>query len=151
VVVKDIEKSVKNYWKILGIGPWQIFTVKPPLLENATYHGKPMHQEFKVALATLENIEFELIQPVKGKTIYQDFLKSRGEGLHHIMCDRVEDVEGKLASYQKIGAKTTQTAKFGEDEWGYADTERLLGTILEIDKPPDVKLPPPDKIYPPEG
>jgi methylmalonyl-CoA/ethylmalonyl-CoA epimerase len=151
VVVKDLDKAVENYWKILGIGPWQIYTVKPPLLEKATYHGKPNSQEFKYAVAAMENIEFELIQPVKGKTIYDDFLKSKGEGLHHILCDGVKDVKEELAAYEKMGAKVTQTAKFGEDEWGYVNTEPLLGTIIEIYKPTGWKYPPPDKVYPPDA
>jgi len=151
LVVKDIDRAVENYWKILGIGPWQIYRVRPPLLENGTYNGKQTDQEFILALATLENIELELIQPVKGKTIYDDFLKSRGEGLHHLMCDRSEDVNGKLAAYEKIGAKIIQSAKFGEDEFGYVNTEGLLGTIVEVDKPANVKMPPPDKVYPPDA
>ena len=34
-VVKDIEKSIAEYSKRLGIGPWDIYTFCPPDLRDA--------------------------------------------------------------------------------------------------------------------
>ncbi|GAH79418.1 unnamed protein product, partial [marine sediment metagenome] len=26
IAVRDIEKSMERYWKVLGIGPWDVYT-----------------------------------------------------------------------------------------------------------------------------
>ena len=38
---------------------------------------------FRVAFATVGDASFELIAPLEGKSIYMDFLKTHGEGMHH--------------------------------------------------------------------
>ena len=38
VVVKDIQKSVKQYWNIFGIGPWQIH-LRPRIFRYSS-HGQ---------------------------------------------------------------------------------------------------------------
>ena len=29
IVVKDLQKAMKQYWEIFGIGPWHIYTSSP--------------------------------------------------------------------------------------------------------------------------
>jgi len=36
LVVKDVQKTVENYWNILGIGPWDIYELQAPLLSEVT-------------------------------------------------------------------------------------------------------------------
>ena len=49
VVVKDIQKSVEQYWNIFGIGPWQIHTFRPADLFDTTLRGKPEPYTMKIA------------------------------------------------------------------------------------------------------
>ena len=99
-VVRDLDKSMERYWKTLGIGPWDVYTFTPEVIREFTYHGKPVTEpfEFKLAVAMVGDIQFELVEPVKGPLIYTSFLEKKGEGYHHIkeqLAD--EDIEETLA------------------------------------------------------
>jgi catechol 2,3-dioxygenase-like lactoylglutathione lyase family enzyme len=149
VVVKDIEKSVERYWKIFGIGPWQIHTFGPPDLFDTTFHGKPEPYSMKIAAAQIGNIQWELIQPLSGRSSYQEFLDERGEGLHHIAVV-VEDFDKTVAACEKHGIGTVMTGRFRESAYAYLDTGPALGFITEILKmPPGFEMPTPDAVYPP--
>lgn len=84
VVVKDLEKSVAQYWDIFGIGPWQIHTFGPPDLFDTTLRGEPEAYSMKIAAARVGNMQWELIQPLDGRSSYREFLDEKGEGLHHV-------------------------------------------------------------------
>ena len=51
-------------------------------------------------------IVVELIQPVQGPSIYQEWLDAHGEGLHHIAVMRPtpEESEGTRAHFKALGA-----------------------------------------------
>ena len=70
VVVKDLEQSMENYQRLVGIGEWKVFTVKPPSL-NGTLRGKPQAFSMKIALAKIGDMQWELIQPLDGPSIYR--------------------------------------------------------------------------------
>lgn len=41
LVVKDAQMVAGNYWNILGIGPWDIYSWEAPLVHDQMYRGKP--------------------------------------------------------------------------------------------------------------
>ncbi|MEM2122935.1 MAG: VOC family protein [Candidatus Bathyarchaeia archaeon] len=148
IVVKDLKESMEKYWKIFGIGPWDIYTFTPSTMEPTPY-TKPLNCSFRIALAKMKNIQIELIQPLEGPTLHRDFLEKRGEGVHHIK-EKLTDDEIPLAieKYEKAGIKVIQGAKFKKDLHFYLDTEELLGFIYELGNDADVG--PPEERYPPE-
>jgi glyoxalase/bleomycin resistance protein/dioxygenase superfamily protein len=121
-VVKDIEKSIAEYSKRLGIGPWDIYTFCAPDLRDARYRGKPIDHKFIIALVWNRTTQLELIQPLVGTNIYTEFLDRRGDGLHHIK-EWVGDCQKELEEYRKRGIDVIQSGKFDEDEHYYLDTE----------------------------
>ncbi|GAJ05011.1 unnamed protein product, partial [marine sediment metagenome] len=106
IAVRDIEKSMERYWKVLGIGPWDVYTFSQETVRDFTLHGQPVKQPFKFMLAVtmLGDIQFELIQPVDGPTLYEGFLKEKGEGFHHIK-EKVndDDIEETLEKFKQKG------------------------------------------------
>jgi methylmalonyl-CoA/ethylmalonyl-CoA epimerase len=78
VVVKDLQKAMKHYWDIFSIEPWQIYTFQPPLLTKITVRGKPVPYIMKLALTQIGNIQWELIQPLTGPSVYKEFLEQKG-------------------------------------------------------------------------
>lgn len=149
IVVRDIQKSMELYWDIFGIGPWRILTFQPPNLKNAIVRGKSEPFTMKLAIAQIGNIQWELIQPLKGNSIYQEFLDQKGEGLHHIACD-VGDYDHAVTLMQEHGIGILMGGQMLTDSFAYMDTEKLLGTIVEIYKRPAGFNPPePEATYPP--
>ena len=148
IVVNDLDKAMEKYWKIFGIGPWNIYTFSPPSLEATPYTEKPNYS-FRIALANLKNIQLELIQPLEGPTIHKDYLERKGETIHHIKEKiKVDDVPTTIEKFKNKGLRVIQGGKFGEDVHYYLDTEEMLGFVYEFGN--DAKVGPPEARYPPE-
>ena len=133
IVVKDIQRTVENYWSILGIGPWDIYAWEAPTVYDRKYYGKPTWAREKIALAQVGAVQLELVQPVEGDSIYQDFLTEHGEGLHHLkfLVDDVVETAGILA---EEGFSTVQSGRAGppgqKGGYNYIDI-KPLHTIWE--------------------
>ena len=107
IVVKSIDETVKFYGEVFGIGPWEIFEANFP---GATYYGEPAGYRGKRAFAKLGPVTLELIEPIEGKTVQEDFLKEKGEGLHHIGF-AVKDLKKCEEEAEKVGLKVVQGFK----------------------------------------
>ena len=81
IVVKDIEKTVQNYWDVFGVGPWHFYTYKKPMVKEMSYHGEPADYEMRIALSYFGDSRIELIQPISGDSIYSDFIEEHGLGV----------------------------------------------------------------------
>lgn len=131
IVVKDIPTVVKNYWNILGIGPWLIFPWETPHIYNRQYHEKPAWAKEKIALAQIGNVQFEPVQPIVGNSIYQDFIEEHGEGLHHLQfivdeVDELNDVDEAVEILSKEGFHCLQRASIGDTgAFAYIDMKPL--------------------------
>jgi hypothetical protein len=149
IVVKDLQKTMENYWKMLGIGPWSVYTFAPPALKEPMIRGKSIPYSMRLAIAQIGLMQLELIQPLEGPSIYKEFLAAKGEGLHHILT-RIENIDETLLDFKKMGIDVLMSGKFYGGEFYYLDTEPILGIIFELAKPRtrERALPSPEKKYP---
>ncbi len=145
LVVRHLQKSIEAYWRLLGIGPWRIYTYEPPKLREGTVRGKRVEYAMRVALAQAGPTQLELIQPLYGSSIYAEHLESKGEGLHHIQS-KVDNIQEVLGGLDAAGIGVLMSGKFGEGEFYYLDTESRLGVIYEIFR--RKTRPEPDAVYP---
>ena len=144
IVVEDLELVAQNYWNILGIGPWAIFDWESPLVYDRKYYGKPAWARERIALAQVGNVQLELVQPVDGPSIYADYLKECGEGLHHLNF-LVDDVDETAAILAGEGFPSLQSGKWGppESKGGYNYIEiKPLRTIWEPVRMADIDVKP---------
>ena len=144
VVVKDLEKALPGYAKMLYPGPWDIYNLAPPLLQDSTYMGKPAEWSALLALAWVGDRHFEIIQPLKGPNVYYDHLEKKGEGLHHIK-ELTKDCQAALQEYEKKGIKVIQSGRIDKDEFYYLDTFNTLGFYYEIGN--NGEIPGPDRRW----
>ena len=153
-VTRDLEKSMQAWIDVLRIGPWRVFRFTDETVKNLRVGGKPVEEpfEFRIAIAHVGAMEIELIQPVRGPMIYQDYIDRRGEGLHHIKEKLPEDgMTGIVADYEARGIPVTQTGQFVADFHFYLDTEPKLDFVYELGNCPYQDLPPEMvTTYPPE-
>jgi len=119
IVVKDVQKTVENYWRILGIGPWETYDWESPLVYERKYHGRPTWAREKIAKTIVGEVELELCQPVAGDSIFQDFLVVHGEGLHHLQFS-VDDVEDTVKILADQDFSSLQSGRFGLPEYNGA-------------------------------
>jgi len=135
LVVKDVQKTVENYWNILGIGPWDIYELQAPLLSEVTYRGKPAQFSMKLGVATVGTVQLELIEPVSGDSIYSDFLAEYGEGPHHLQFT-TDNIDETTQVMVKEGFPLLMSGRIGDGAFAFYDTVDALKTIWGAFRPP---------------
>ncbi|WP_213697540.1 VOC family protein [Acetomicrobium sp.] len=149
VVVKDLEEAMKNYWDKWGIGPWSVYTFDPKnTVKDMILHGKREDYAMRLALAEIGNVQWELIQPLDDKSIYADFLKEHGEGLHHVALG-VRSYEEAMELAKERGIEVIQGGTWFGFTYTYLDTRKDLATIVELyNQPEGWEFPEPEDTYP---
>lgn len=128
IIVRDREKAMQQLRSMWGIGPFKLLDVDLP---EGIVHGKRTHYKGKLAFAQAGPIELELIEPEEDKSIWWEFLRDKGEGVHHLGI-WVSDMDNELARFNEMGIGVLQ---YGEDEsikFAYMDTETVTGVIFEL-------------------
>jgi methylmalonyl-CoA/ethylmalonyl-CoA epimerase len=129
IVVKDIDETIKYYERMFGCGPLEIRYVDYP---TATYYGKVDGYRGKRAFFFMGPVQIELIELVDGKTIHEDFLREKGEGLHHLGF-WVDNIEESRKRAEELGYKVIQSYT-RQDSTGFAyfDSDKIGGVLFEI-------------------
>jgi methylmalonyl-CoA/ethylmalonyl-CoA epimerase len=147
-VVNDLRRAMEQYWTVLGIGPWRIYTFQPPALTDMRIGGEPKPFSMKIALTEIGQVQWELVEPLDGPSIYKDFLREKGEGVHHVQFVG-GTFDGCMAAFGSQGIQTLMTGTFHGRTFAYLDTEPQLGVIAEVvRKPSDRPLPAPEEVWP---
>lgn len=133
VVVKDLE-SVAAYWERLGFPAME---VTHPALTDLRYHGEPGTFDQKLGWHRHGTVTWEWIVPLKGPTVYQDFLDAYGEGFHHLAFD-IPDMDEATEAWVAAGFPIVQSGAWGEEgepgsgRFAYADTTSIGGVTIEL-------------------
>lgn len=129
IVVKDVDKAVEYCSSTFGWGPFQVREVE---MEGFTYRGKTGKCRLKMAFSRSGPIEIELIEVLEGETPHTEFLRQKGEGLHHLRF-RVSDFDGMMAALAGDGIHSVFQQKFVDiASFAYLDTDRIGGVIFEL-------------------
>ena len=135
VVVRDIEQATEFY-EDLGIGPF----VEGPSAHSMwrrVYGELEPDAKLLGRITQMGPIEFELMQPVRGKTIQSEFLDKHGEGVIHI-CAYTDDLDRDAALMKEKGFPAISEAEFDDGgKFAYFDTRAVGGLILELFQPGD--------------
>lgn len=139
----------------LGIGPFKIYHFSPATVAEQTVRGVPTAFEIKVAFATQGRMVWEVMQPVAGPTVMQEYLDSTNGkgGIHHVAFDCAEGDDhvgggppriGEAArteavrrreEFERRGFALAQSGvwrgKKGTCEFMFFETERAVNTCFE--------------------
>jgi methylmalonyl-CoA/ethylmalonyl-CoA epimerase len=153
-VSRDLEKSMRAWVDNLGVGPWTVLTFTEKTMAYLKVADQEVTEPFKflIGIAWVGEMQLEIVQPVYGPTIYEEFLDRRGEGLHHIKEQIPDDrIDAELGSYRARGIGVLQTGQFDTDVHYYLGTEPTLDFIYELGNCPLLDLPPDMyTVFPPE-
>ena len=130
IVVKDMDRAIEYYSSVFGWGPFQIME---SVTKDITYRGRKGDCHLKLAFAQSGPIEIELIQVLEGETPHSDFLKDKGEGLHHLRFP-VQGLDGILAELAKDGIEPIWSKDYTEHgiSFAYLNTEKIGGGVFEL-------------------
>jgi methylmalonyl-CoA/ethylmalonyl-CoA epimerase len=133
IIVRDLEQALERYSALWGLGPWACFLYGPATVPTLTYRGEPGRYSMRIALAG-QNPQVELLESLEGPSIYEEWLESRPEGLHHVGV-YVESLERAVDSMTAAGYDLIQSGYGygldGDGGYAYFDTERDFGVIVE--------------------
>ena len=135
-VVEDLDKTVENFYKMTNISPWEIYYYGPENLTTMRRYGKDTEFENLTAVSNAGPLRLEIVQPISGDTVYQDFVNKYGYGGVQHFGIAVENMEESLEIARKAGIDIVmEGAGYGLDGDGYyayLDTEHIFGIMLEL-------------------
>ena len=137
VVVEDLDKCVRALTEIFGIGPFRMIDWPPADRTDIErfYYGEPREFTARMAFTELGPVELELIEPGEGDSIWADFLRERGGGIHHIRFN-VPDLEPVV---EYLADQDIQVAQMGSGlrpgtTWANFATDGVVGFTIEAMK-----------------
>jgi methylmalonyl-CoA/ethylmalonyl-CoA epimerase len=145
IVVRDMDKAV-DYYHSMGAGPFSLTT--PIDIVKRKVHGKEVpvpNWKIKDFFGKMGNVWINLLQPIEGDSIFQEFLDTRGEGIHHFAF-LVDDVEKEEAEFVEKGFKVLSSVRL-INGCGHSimDTAETGGIYIEVLQAPAEWI----KLYPP--
>ena len=133
-VVRDLDRAMKVLSEVFGVGPFRTLYWPPagrPDMQRF-YHGQPADFTARMAFTELGPIELELIQPLEGESIWADFLRERGPGIHHIRFNTPDmDSLVEYLAQNGVGVAQAGTGVRPGTKWAYFDTDDLVGFTIE--------------------
>ena len=136
VLVRDLDACLEKLEKVFGMGPFRIADYPPAqTAPMRLYHGEGGDFQAKFCFFHLGNIELELIQPLGGQSIWEDFLRKRGSGIHHLKF-LVPEHSAVRAHMQKNGYDVSQAGEgVGPNKhriWAFYPTYDDIGFDVEV-------------------
>jgi len=96
-VYKDVEKQAKLLESIYNIPKISFFEFHD---QKIIYRGMETTNSIKLGTVQHNNLNIELIQPLGGENIYQEFIDNGRKGFHHFGM-YVEDLESSIEKFEK--------------------------------------------------
>jgi len=131
VVVKDIDKARNAWAKVLGVKVPEVSIAESHFSRPTLYKGDRSDAKAKLAFFAMDNLQLELIQPLGGKSTWQEFLDKNGEGIHHIAF-AVKNIDGVEKQFKLQGMPTVQSGGWDGGAYSYIDASKELNCILEL-------------------
>lgn len=121
-VSQDVEATERFLSANFGVPSW---TRLPDIRfdpEHCTLHGEPADFTVHVSLGYAGDLQLEIIEPVRGDSIYTEFLAVSPPGLHHL-CFEVDDMAAAVARAAEAEVAVVQTGSMmgGGMEFAYLD------------------------------
>ena len=134
-VTTDLDATESTLTRLLGAKKW----VRMPAVhfgpDTCTYRGRPADFRADISLSYAGDMQLELIAPVSGESIYTEFLRDSGPGLHHIAIEAADAEELANAVEQAVadGATVVQRGVMpGGIEFAYLSSAAAGVPYLEI-------------------
>ena len=119
----------------IGVAVKSLDSVKEVALSAFKVHfPRPEGEgDFKASWVKMGNILVEFMEPISENGVIGKFLKSRGEGVHHL-CFEVEDIEAEVDSYLAQGLELVKPGIMGWPGWRVAffHPRSTFGMLMEL-------------------
>ncbi|MEW5809810.1 MAG: VOC family protein [Actinomycetota bacterium] len=138
-VTRDLAATEAALTALLGARTW----VRMPGVhfgpDTCTYRGQPADHVADVALSYAGDTQLEVIAPVRGQSIYTEFLEHSGPGLHHV-CRSAPDLESfdtAVHDAERDGASVVMAGTMAGMRFAYLSAAEAGVPFTEIAYIPD--------------
>ncbi len=151
LAVRDLKATMEHYHRAFGWSDWKVYDHHEPLHHGTELRGQSVAYNLRGAEVMVGSMNFELLQPVEGPSLWKEFIQSRGEGIASIavMFDTLEESDAVKQEFQKRGIEVTMRAQIGEHiEYYYLDTQDRFGCLIESGSGHALDFMQPAEVYP---
>lgn len=127
-------REVSKYWSRLGF-PKLSITHDP--VHDKEYYGKPADFDMQLGWQRHGEIVYEWCIPLKSPNVYEDHIRQKGEGVHHLGF-QVENIQQTLNHVIEKGFVISQSGGWGDKgkpgsgKFSYIDPKPLGGVAVEL-------------------
>ncbi len=134
IVTRDVEALQRNYAQALGFDQWQTYTLEAPRLSDTKLRGQVVTYRARVAVTTVGSTRLELVQPLEGASLYQEWLDANGEGMHYLgVGTEGLAFEGAIARFAEAGCPVIMDGSIAEAyRFAYVESKPLVGATMEL-------------------
>jgi len=132
-VVKDIEKAMDHWSRVLGVGPWFYRVDATP--STFTYYGKASSPpRMSIAIANSGDLQIELIQQFDdAPSLYRDALEAAGECAQHIAYWTEDEFDSLREKLLASGYQEGHAGQMGQrGRFTYLLHPELPSAVIEI-------------------
>ncbi|RMI35812.1 VOC family protein [Nocardia stercoris] len=131
-VVEDVAAAEEWFGAQLGITEWLRIPDVHFGPDHCRYRGEPADFTINVSMAYAGEQQLELIEPVRGESLYREFLDAHGPGIHHTAFV-ADDFAATVAAARAQGHEIAQEGSFPGVGMEFAYfAAGPLGTWIEI-------------------
>ncbi|MBW2368178.1 MAG: VOC family protein [Deltaproteobacteria bacterium] len=120
VAVKDLDKAMAFFHEVYGMR----------LIRRDKYEDQP----FETALVGIGEMRLELIASLDSESFIADFIKDRGEGVHHMSLE-VDQFEQIIKNFRDKGLKVLGETDHDNFKAAFIHPQGNLGILTEIVEP----------------
>lgn len=133
-VVKDIEKSKSFFQEMLGVKNFSPTVTTRSEEYEGTYYGEPSNAENFLAMTYSGGTFIELIQPISGKSIFQDYIDNNlTGGVHHISYGTpITNLDKVISQFENKGYSVVSSFDTPIAKIVFFDTREEIGVFTEI-------------------
>ena len=133
-VVKDIKAAEKIFRETMGISNFSKAEIIRLKEFDGTYYGAPCDGESLLTIAYTGQLFIEVIQPLSGRSIFQDYLdKNPTGGVQHIAYSLpVANLDKVIAEMAIKGFQVVTSVDHPIAKIVFFDTSRDIGVFTEI-------------------
>lgn len=146
IVVRDMDATLKTYVDEYGIGPWEIYEFNPDTMTRM----EPAPYRFKIAVTMVGSVQWELVQPLDDEGVFAEFLRTKGEGVHHVAVGG-RPYADTMQALQEKGRRVLQGGVYNGVTFSYLTTDDDLKVVTELFDWPEGLVQQPDAVYPSPG
>lgn len=133
-VVKDVEKSKTFFQEMFGVTNFSPTGTTRLQDYDGTYYGELADAENRVAMAYSGGTFIEIIQPISGKSIFQDYIDNNPTGgVQHIAYSTsIANLDNVISEFGDKGFKVVSSYDTPIAKIVFFDTREEIGVFTEI-------------------